>query len=252
MINSKAVINQVQELQVILHEIHAEGISLSESFQVAAIIEKLPPLWKDFKNYLKHKRKEMKLEDLIVRLRIEEDNRASEKKAGKTFIEAKANVVEHGQNPKKRKNSPNGLKQGPNDNKKFKRKCFVCDKPGHRAKDCYINLSAMASKVNLIGNTREWWVDTRATRHVCSNKEMFSTYHASNGEQLFMGNSATSKVEGQGQVVLKMTSGKELTLNNVLHVPDIHKNLVSGLLLSKKGFKLVFESDKFVLTKSGM
>ena len=61
----------------------------SESFQVAAIIEKLPPLWKEFKNYLKHKRKEMRLEDLIVRLRIEEDNRASKKKAG--------NVVEQGQ-----------------------------------------------------------------------------------------------------------------------------------------------------------
>jgi hypothetical protein len=35
--------------------------------------------WKEFKNYLKHKHKEMKLEDLIVRLRIEEDNRTSEK-----------------------------------------------------------------------------------------------------------------------------------------------------------------------------
>ena len=49
-----------------------------------------------------------------------------------------------------------------------------------------------------------------------------------------------------------MTSGKELTLNNVLHVPDIRKNLVSGSLLSKNGFRLVFESDKFVLTKNGM
>ena len=47
---------------------------LSESFQVAEIIEKLPPSWNEFKNYLKHKRKEMGLEDLIVRLRIEEDN----------------------------------------------------------------------------------------------------------------------------------------------------------------------------------
>ena len=69
-------------------------MSLSESFQVAAIIEKLPPLWKEFKNYLKPKRKEMRLEDLIVRLRIEEDNRASEKKACKGIMESKANVVE--------------------------------------------------------------------------------------------------------------------------------------------------------------
>ena len=71
-------------------------------------------------------------------------------------------------------------------------------------------------------------MDTGATRHVCSD-EMFSSYQTiDNGEQLFMGNFSSSKVEGQGKVVLKMTSGKELTLNDVLHVPEIRKNLVSG------------------------
>ncbi|XP_022888977.1 uncharacterized protein LOC111404396 [Olea europaea var. sylvestris] len=79
MVDSKTVISQVQELQVILHDIHAENMSVSESFQVAAIIEKLPPMWRDFKNYLKHKRKEMNIEELVVRLRIEEDNRSSKK-----------------------------------------------------------------------------------------------------------------------------------------------------------------------------
>ena len=44
---------------------------LPETFQVATIVEKLPPAWRDFKNYLYYKRKELKLEDLIVRLKIE-------------------------------------------------------------------------------------------------------------------------------------------------------------------------------------
>lgn len=38
----------------------------------------------------------------------------------------------------------------------------------------------------------------------------------------------------------------------MLHVPEIRKNLISGSLLSNKGFKIVFESDKVVLTKGGM
>lgn len=71
MVDSKSVISQVQEIQVILYEIQAEGMTLNETFQVAVIIEKLPPAWKDLiKNYLKHKRKEMNMEELIVRLRI--------------------------------------------------------------------------------------------------------------------------------------------------------------------------------------
>ncbi|GJX36109.1 retrotransposon protein, putative, ty1-copia subclass [Tanacetum coccineum] len=49
-----------------------------------------------------------------------------------------------------------------------------------------------------------------------------------------------------------MTSEKELKLTNVLHVLEIRKNLVSGWLLNKFGFRLVFESDKFVLSKNQM
>ncbi|XP_076941123.1 uncharacterized protein LOC143610558 [Bidens hawaiensis] len=80
MIDSKTVMSQVQELQVILYDVHAEGISLSKTFQVAAMIEKLPQSWVDFKNYLKHKRKEMTIEDLVIYLRIEEDNKIALKR----------------------------------------------------------------------------------------------------------------------------------------------------------------------------
>ena len=36
------------------------------------------------------------------------------------------------------------------------------------------------------------------------------------------------------------------------YVPKIRKNLVSSSLLNKQGFRLVFESNKFVLFKSGI
>ncbi|GJW51719.1 hypothetical protein Tco_0093070 [Tanacetum coccineum] len=79
---------------VLLHGIHAEGMTLSETFQVAAIIEKLPPSWVEFKNYLKHKQKEMSVEDLVVRLRIEEDNKLAQKNNYEPDS-AKANMVEY-------------------------------------------------------------------------------------------------------------------------------------------------------------
>ncbi|XP_023763186.1 uncharacterized protein LOC111911665 [Lactuca sativa] len=74
MVDSKSIMSQVQDLQVITHDNNAEGMDLNDSFQVASMVENLPPGWIDFKNYLKHKRKEMSVEELVVRLRIEEDN----------------------------------------------------------------------------------------------------------------------------------------------------------------------------------
>jgi hypothetical protein len=38
-----------------------------------AIIKKLSPYWKNFKDYLKYKQKEMEVKDLILRLIIKED-----------------------------------------------------------------------------------------------------------------------------------------------------------------------------------
>ncbi|KZV49445.1 hypothetical protein F511_13220 [Dorcoceras hygrometricum] len=276
MVDSKSVMSQVQEMQLILHDLHAEGMEMSESFQVAAVIEKLPPLWKDFKNYLKHKRKEMGLEDLIIKLRIEDDNRKqSESKETKRPIEDGSNLVEPNAIKGKRKFKGKDKGKG----KKFKGTCYNCGKPNHMAKDCIrpkkskkeqqgkdvanhlttsnvvdmeMDLAAVTFEANMVDNPRQWWVDTGATRHICSEKAMFSTYVPFTGRKLFMGNSASSDVAGIGKVVLKMTSRKELALIDVLHVPEIRKNLVSGLELVKAGFRLVFESNKFILSKNGV
>ena len=106
-----------------------------------------------------------------------------------------------------------------------------------------IDLTTVISEVNLVGsNPKERWIDICATRHVCSNKKMFSTFEPiETREKVFMGNYTTLEIKGQEKLVLKMTSGKELTLTNVLYVPEIRKNLVSGSLLNSHRFQLVFE-----------
>ena len=207
----------------------------------------------------------MSIEDMVIRLRIEEGNRGSEKKTAHNLNEAKVNFVEHGQTSKFKKgnNKGKGTKWGPkreaSKKKKFLEKCFNCGKQGHRSSHCRlpkrnkpkegnvidniskdvsnIDLTTVISEVNLVGsNPKEWWIDTGATRHVCSDK-MFSTFEPIEfGEKVFMGNFATSDIKGQEKVVLKMTSGKELTLTNVLYVLEIRRNLVSGSLLNSHGF----------------
>jgi hypothetical protein len=66
-----------------------------------------------------------------------------------------------------------------------------------------------------------------------------------------MGNGAHARVLGAGMVTLKFTSWKTIQLKNVQHVPTIKKNLVSGSLLCRDGFKLVFESNKCIISKFG-
>ena len=51
-----------------------KDINLLEHFMVRYLIKNLPNSWKDYKNNIKHKRKQMSLEDVILHIRIEEQN----------------------------------------------------------------------------------------------------------------------------------------------------------------------------------
>ncbi|KAF3641741.1 putative protein-like [Capsicum annuum] len=207
MVGNKSVVSQVQELQVIIHDILAEGLILNEAFQVAAMIKKLPPLWKDFKNYLKHKRMDMLVEDLII---------------------CHKSIDCHA--------SKNGKKKDQANLAEFKKEMD--------------DRCAILSKCNLVGNPREWWMVSGATRYVCANKELFSTFApAQVEEKIYMTNSATAKVEGTRKVCLKMTYGKVLTLNNVLYVSELWKNLISISLLEKIDSNVYLFHEKLYLVK---
>ncbi|GJZ22496.1 hypothetical protein Tco_0559535 [Tanacetum coccineum] len=77
----------------------------------------LPPSLVEFKNYLKHKRKEMSTEDLVVHLRIEEDNKLA-KINTYTPDSAKANMVEHVGSSSKSNSKGKGKDKRKNDKKR--------------------------------------------------------------------------------------------------------------------------------------
>src|SRR3954467_11397913 len=92
---------------------------------------------------------------------------------------------------------------------------------------------------------------TRALMYMSVLISMFSSYQVRGTQTVLMGNSSHASVHGVGTVDLKFTSGKTVRLKNVHHVPSINKNLVSGSLLCRDGYKIVFESNKFVISKYG-
>jgi hypothetical protein len=66
-------------------------------------------------------------------------------------------------------------------------------------------------KILLACQSIDWWLDTGANIHVCSDLNLFSTYHIANGCSVLMGNGSRAAVQGVGRVDIKLTSEKTIT-----------------------------------------
>ncbi|KAA0052404.1 ty1-copia retrotransposon protein [Cucumis melo var. makuwa] len=230
MTDDKQVVEQIHEYENLVANILFEGMKMCEILQENVLLEKFPLSWNDYRNHLKHKKKDLKLQELISYMRMEEANRLKDKLGSKNL-----NLEGHKSYQRnQRKGRPN-------------------EKPTPQANLVEQDNEIIATIVNanLIENKTDWILDTEASRYFCTNRELLHDYKdTADGECVFMRNSATVGVIEKGKVILKLTSGKTLSLSNVLYVSSLHRNLVSESLLNRAGLKIVLEGDKVVLTKN--
>uniref|UniRef100_A0A2N9HCN4 CCHC-type domain-containing protein n=1 Tax=Fagus sylvatica TaxID=28930 RepID=A0A2N9HCN4_FAGSY len=263
MLDNVSVLDQVHELQVLVHKLNDLSIKIPELFQVGAIIAKLPPSWNNYRKKLLHMAEELTLEQIGTHLRIEEESRIREGTNSMSKVnEGTVNYVLNGgvgsskTNKSFRPNKKIVKKTNSNKDKKG-RACFHCGKKGHYIRECRFLKNQMkekelnTSEANVVDEIVAMKIHPSggmilgATIHVCNNKMLFKEYvEAGNGLEVLMGNHNTAKVLGTGTVELILSSGKKLKLTNVYHVPDIKKNLVSASLLSKNGVKAVLDGNK--------
>ncbi|XP_074296843.1 uncharacterized protein LOC141627497 [Silene latifolia] len=208
-------------------------MEMDESISVSSIIDKLPPSWKYFKHMLKHKKEELSIIQLGGHFRIEESLRAQEGTKGKskeTMEQSSINMMEVDE-------SCTGFK-------------------GNKRPMPTLMTKLTRNQRVLVGYVDDefaWCIDLGATKHVCKDRRWFKTYEpVKDGSILYMGNESITPILGRGVVVLIFSFGKSIHLYDVLHVPGIRKNLVSDGLLSKYGYRQVFESDKYVISKCGL
>jgi transposase InsO family protein len=161
----------------------------------------------------------------------------------------------------KPKKKQEGYKQSSNNTssqqQKIKGACFVCNKKGHRAAECFKNpnrgnfkksesedRSMFAALTANMGN-QKWYVDSGATTHMTCNKDWLINYKRSmETKTITCANNEKLRSEGTGkvEVMLQGRSGVT-TIDNVTYVPNLSGNLLSVNKLANKGFTTIFSSE---------
>jgi len=92
-----------------------------------------------------------------------------------------------------------------------------------------------------VGNKDRWIIDFG--HHISFNRKLLSSYTSVQGGEVFMENSTTSKVIGEGTTQFRSHNGCITTLQGVRHVPESRYNLISLGTLHGEGVSFSSEGD---------
>lgn len=141
-------------------------------------------------------------------------------------------------------------------------RCYNCNKSDHLAADCWkrkekTSKANMAEREDLrafytlhstgIIDQVEWIIDSGASAHMSMNRNWFTDIQKSSLKQnIVVANQERLQVEGHGNIILKISDGKnkiDICAKEVLYVPGLSANLLSVSKIAKQGNKITFDSD---------
>lgn len=141
-------------------------------------------------------------------------------------------------------------------------KCFGCGQLGHFKNKCpkgsgnNSNASGSTPCVNkrsadakfaaafsaIVGqrDDNDWFLDSGASRHMTPRRDILMEFRSTDSPGISVADDRRLKVEGCGTAHL-IVDGSEITLHNVLYVPELRANLLSLDVISRTGHRIVMD-----------
>ena len=156
----------------------------------------------------------------------------------------------------------NQQRNGRSDRPKFQGRCNYCGKTGHKEVECRSRIKdqqgirTVAYGASAMGAySDDWVIDSGASKHLTPDRQHLCNYRsvAPNTAVTFI-NGYQAAAVGQGEVILhvKTASGSsQVTLQEVLHVPEATVNLFSTRQAMNSGGQVTFSDNRCSVSTNG-
>lgn len=140
--------------------------------------------------------------------------------------------------------------------------CHACGKTGHFKRECFENskkqenfnnkqASPAISFVAGVSAQDRFIIDSGATSHMSSHREWFASINPKTGTVKCASKSALLKIEGIGDICGKTVNGVQITLKDVLYVPELNGQLISVKNIEAAGLGVIFRNETvYIETKN--
>lgn len=145
---------------------------------------------------------------------------------------------------KKEENSTGGTKKYSSKKEWYAdQTCHGCGKKGHFKRECPTQQQeSLMATTQFSKDSGDWVVDSGASRHMAFDRRLFKTYTTLDPpERVKFGNQSTALGLGSGDVEIKIMN-TAIILRDVLHVPNVGRNLLSVSAATRNGNQALFTS----------
>jgi hypothetical protein len=181
-------------------------------------------------------------------------------------------VVKGYQDRGRKKDKDKKSARGRSKSKNKTTKCYKCQKKGHIKRDCpkwnkgkeksftsanvVVDSEFDSDMLSVSSSTDDsnnsWLLDSACSFHVTLHRNWFDTYRSVNCGFVGLGNDATCTIIGMGTIKVKMSDSVVRTLEEVRHIPDMKKKLISLGTLDSKCYSYKSENGIMKVSKGAM
>ncbi|CAB80958.1 retrotransposon like protein [Arabidopsis thaliana] len=257
---TKTIDEYVLSHTTLLDQLAILGKPMEHEEQVERILEGLPEDYKTVVDQIEGKDNTPSITEIHERLINHEAKLLSTAALSSSSLPMSANVAQQRHHNNNRNNNQNknrtqgntytnnwqpsaNNKSGQRPFKPYLGKCQICNVQGHSARRCP-QLQAMQPSSSSSASTftpwqpranlamgapytaNNWLLDSGATHHITSDLNALALHQPYNGDDVMIADGTSLKITKTGSTFLP-SNARDLTLNKVLYVPDIQKNLVS-------------------------
>lgn len=247
-----------------------EANALPDSLVVALILSSLPESYSTMITALESRKDDELTINLVKNKLIHEFRRRNESQQ----INENEIALKVGTKPDYRSENKN----------KSSLKCFHCNKLGHLKRDCYFlknkqnkygkeklhQANKITEETNEISNSNRnycfkvdsngkvnntnWYIDSAATCHMTNNEKFFTQLNrVNNGGKIYLADGSSLDTSGVGDGALQCYGQDDkptnVTIKNVLFIPELDGSLLSVKKLTDIGYTLKFENKSCYIMK---
>ncbi|KAK2967224.1 hypothetical protein RJ640_000698 [Escallonia rubra] len=253
------VVDHLNDFNGVTNQLESVGINFDDEIRALLFLCSLPDSWNNLVTTVSNSTISgmLTLNDVVSSVMNDEMRRKTIGDVGRQNI----NQNNRGRSPTKGRSKSRG---------KLKSEgrtivCWNCNKEGHKKNDCtepkkkkgagrrqgddeganmvssnertYDDLCLSAT---VDDNSKVWYVDSGASIHCTPHKDCFSDYDDGDYGHVTVRNGYQCSNVGKGKVEIKLSNGGTLILNDVRHIPELQKNLISISGLDRESYFVAF------------